>query len=77
MNIVSNSINSNRAELVVTIREPVIAEPHNYESGTNYGSCMWSVSNLELNLQFCPLYRMICLANAKDLNSLDMKCYTE
>ena len=70
MNIVSNT--NNRAELVVTIREPVIAEPLNYESGTNYGSCMWSVSNLELNLQFGPLYRMICLANAKDLNNLDM-----
>ena len=57
---------------MVTIRESVIAEPLNYESGTNYGSCMWSVSNLEFNLQFGPLYRMICLANAKDLNNLDM-----
>lgn len=70
MNIVRNT--PTEAELVVTIREPVIAEPLNYESGTNYGHCMWSVSNLELNLQFGPLYRMICLANAKHLQNLDM-----
>ena len=36
--------------LILTIREPVIAEPLNYSPGTNYGNCMWSVSNLELNL---------------------------
>ena len=41
----------------------MIAEPLNYSSGTNYGNCMWSVSNLELNLQFGSLYRMICMAN--------------
>ena len=49
LNIVSNTATT-RAEITPTIREPVIAEPLNYSSGTNYGNCMWSVSNLELNL---------------------------
>ena len=61
LNIITNTTNS--AEFTATIREPVIAEPLNYSSGTNYGNCMWSVSNLELNLQFGSLYRMICMAN--------------
>ena len=65
-----------RAEFTATIREPVIAEPLNYSSDTNYGSCMWSVSNLELNLQFGSLYRIICMANTPE--SLQMNvCYTE
>ena len=34
LNIVSNT---------ATIREPVIAEPLNYSSGTNYENCMWYV----------------------------------
>ena len=55
-----------RAEIIATIREPVIAEPLNYSPGTNYGNCMWSVSNLELNLQFGSLYRMICMANTPE-----------
>ena len=29
--------------LNIVSREPVIAEPLNYSSGTNYGNCMWSV----------------------------------
>ena len=41
LNIVSNT--ATRAEVIVTIREPVVAEPLNYSSGTNYGNCMWSV----------------------------------
>ena len=64
LNIVSNT--ATRAEIIATIREPVIAEPLNYSSGTNYGNCMWSVSNLELNLQFGSLYRMICMANTPE-----------
>ena len=64
LNIVSNT--ATRAEVIATIREPVIAEPLNYSSGTNYGNCMWSVSNLELNLQFGSLYRMICMANTPE-----------
>ena len=62
-NLTIRENSATRAELVATIREPVIAEPLNYSSGTNYGNCMWSVSNLELNLQFGSLYRMICMAN--------------
>ena len=49
-NLTIRENSATRAELVATIREPVIAEPLNYSSGTNYGNCMWSVSNLELNL---------------------------
>ena len=41
LNIVSNT--ATRAEIIATIREPVIAEPLNYSSGTNYGNCMWFV----------------------------------
>ena len=70
LNIVSNT--ATRAEIIATIREPVIAEPLNYSSGINYGNCMWSVSNLELNLQFGSLYRMICMANTPDLSNLQM-----
>ena len=50
LSIVSNTATTSRAEIVATFREPVIAEPLNYSSGTNYGNCMWSVPNLELNL---------------------------
>ena len=64
LNIVSNI--ATRAEIIATIREPVIAEPLNYSSGTNYGNCMWSVSNLGLNLQFRSLYRMIYLASTPE-----------
>ena len=62
LSIITNTTTT-RSEIIATIREPVIAEPLNYSSGTNYGNCMWSVSNLELNLQFGSLYRMLCLAN--------------
>ena len=41
LNVVSNT--TTRAEIIATIREPVIAEPLNYSSGTNYVNCMWSV----------------------------------
>ena len=42
LNIVSNT--ATRVEVIArAIREPVIAEPLNYSSGTNYGNCMWSV----------------------------------
>ena len=74
LNIVSNTVD--RAEFTATIREPVIAEPLNYSSGTNYGNCMWSVSNLELNLQFGSLYRMICMANTPANLQMNV-CHTE
>ena len=73
--VVDLTITSNtatRAEFTAVIREPVIAEPLNYRSGTNYGNCMWSVSNLELNLQFGSLYRMICMANNPEVSNLQM-----
>ena len=45
LNIVSNT--ATRAEIIATIREPVIAEPLNYSSGTNYGNSMCFCMSVE------------------------------
>lgn len=60
-------------ELIVRIREPVIAEPLDYTSSAEFGRCMWNINHFELKYTFSNLLpNMLMIDDYKLLANSDI-----